>query len=289
MTLGHLAAGWVGLLQTEASANSHSILAILDRADTARPVLAAAALLAGRLGNARIEVLHVRHDALEGFMPTEEIMTETRRQEIDGEAGRLSAELRGLFDAWRSDGGVREWRELTGETAQVIAAEAGKADLVVIGQGAERHRAEAQHAIHTALFVSRLTTLLVPAAVPASLGRRVAIAWKPCAAANRAVEAALPLLAQAERVSVLIETGGGETEPDDLPAILRQSGIAAEVERFDAGGLPVGEALIARAHRTGADLLVMGAYSHGRLAEFVLGGATREVLAAADMPVLLHH
>nr|WP_294519034.1 universal stress protein [uncultured Rhodopila sp.] len=276
------------MLQTQTSVASHAILAVLDRVDTARPVLAAAALLAGRLGDAPIEVLHVRHDALEGFMPTEEIMTGTRRQEIDGEAQRLSAELHGLFDTWRSGGGVREWREVTGDTAQVIAAEAGTADVVVIGQGP--HRAETQQAVHAALFVSRLITLLVPAAaVPASLGRSVAIAWKPGEAAERAVEAALPLLEQAERVSVLIETGGGEAEPEELPAILRQSRIAAEVVRFDAGGQPIGEALIARAHEVGADVLVMGAFTHGRLAEFVLGGATRAVLAAADIPLLLHH
>ena len=39
----------------------------------------------------------------------------------------------------------------------------------------------------------------------------------------------------------------------------------------------------------GADLLVMGAYGHSRLREFVLGGATRSVLAAMTLPVLMAH
>jgi CrcB protein len=289
VTLGHLSAGWIGLLQSEASAMSHSIIAILDRAETASPVLAAAALVAGKLGDTRIEALHVRHDAMEGFMPTEEVMTEERRQEIDGEAARLSTHLRSIFETWRAEGGVREWREVTGETAKVIADEATKADLIVVGHGSGRHQADAQQAIHVALFVSRLTTLLVPPAVPASLGRVVAIAWKPSDATNRAIEAALPMLLHAERVSVLIETGDGETAPVALLDKLRRAGIAADVVRFRAQDVSVGEALIARAHEVGADLLVMGAYTHSRLREFVLGGATREVLAAADLPVLMHH
>jgi nucleotide-binding universal stress UspA family protein len=289
VTVGHVAAGRIGFLQSEASAVPHSILAILDRADTAHPVLAAAAFAAGGFGSTRIEALHVRHDALEGFMPTEDVMIEERRQEIEGEAARLSAELRAIFDTWRAGGGVGEWREVTGETDKVIAREAAEADLIVIGHGTGRHKAEAQRAVHVALFVSRLTTLLVPAAVPVTLGRSVAIAWKPSDAANRAVAAALPLLMNAERVSVLIETGDGDAAPEELLGKLQRAGVAADVVRFLAEGQSIGEALIARAHAVGADLLVMGAYSHGRLTELILGGATREVLAAADLPVLMHH
>jgi len=33
----------------------------------------------------------------------------------------------------------------------------------------------------------------------------------------------------------------------------------------------------------------MGAYTHNRFIEMVLGGATRDMLANADLPVLLHH
>ena len=62
-----------------------------------------------------------------------------------------------------------------------------------------------------------------------------------------------------------------------------------KVTRFQANGRKIGEALIAEAHAAGADLLVMGAYTRSRLAEFIIGGATREVLATADMPVLMHH
>jgi nucleotide-binding universal stress UspA family protein len=289
VTVGHFAASCIGLAQPQAAALSRSILAILDRPETAPAVLAAAALVAGRLGDARIEALHVRHEAMEGFLPTEEVMTEERRQETEGEAARRSAGLRGIFDAWRWDGGVRAWREVAGETARVVAHEAAKADLVVIGIGPDRHDAKAHQAVHAALFDARQTTLLTPPGVPVSLGRNIAIAWKPGGAASRAVEAALPLLLGAERVTVLIETSDGGTAADDLPGTLQRAGIAADVVRFQAEDQSIGAALVARAHAAGADLLVMGAFTHGSVAELILGGATRDVLAAADMPVLMRH
>lgn len=283
VTAGHFAAGRIGLSQPEASALSRSILAILNRPDTAPAVLAAAALLADRLGDARIEALHVRHEAMQGFLPTEDVMTEGRREEIDGEAARQSAGLRAIFDAWRWDGGICEWREVTGDTVRVIAEEAAKADIIVIGPG----RAGAQAAVHAALFDARVPAVLMPPAVPASLGRHVAIAWKPGGAANRAIEAAMPLLLRAERVSVLIETSEAGAAPYDPPVALQRAGIAADVVRFQAEGRTTGAALLARAHAVGADVLVMGAFTHGRLKESVLGGATRDVLASADMPVLM--
>jgi len=269
---------------------SPSILAVLNRIETAHPVLAAASLAADRLREARIEALHVRHDAMEGFMPTEEVMTEGREREIEGDAARQSADLQSIFDAWRRESGTGTWREVTGETAKVISNETARADLIVIDHASSHGQGDAGQAIHAALFDVRAPTLLVPEEVPLSLGRLIAVAWKPGEAADRAIEAALPLLLQAEKVAVLIgtEDGGGET-PADLMTRLEQAQIPVEVRHFQAGDRKIGQALLAEAHARSADLLVMGAYTRNRLVEMVLGGATRDVLATADLPVLLRH
>jgi nucleotide-binding universal stress UspA family protein len=291
VTLGHFSAERLGVLQTEASTMTHTILAILDRPQTAHPVLAMAGLAAQRMGDSRIEVLHLRHDGLEGFMPTEEVMTERREQEIVGAAARKSAALRGIFDVWRRKSGGGEWREVTGETASVVAAEAGGVELVIIGHTAELDQGDVGQAIHAALFAAKAATLLVPETVPASLGRSVAIAWKMSGAADRAIDSALALLLRAQRVTVLLETEDGDPDakPTSLLQRLQQAGVPATVRRFQANGREIGEALIEEAHAIDADLLVMGAYTHSQLSEFILGGATREVLAAADLPVLMHH
>ncbi len=291
VTLGHYAAERIGAFQQQASIMSQSILAILDRPRTAHPVLAAAALAAQRFGDARIEALHLRHHALEGFMPTEEVMTEQREQEMEAAADQKSADLQGIFDLWRRGSGIGEWREVTGETARVVAAAATKADLVVIGHGAGRYQGDAKQAVHAALFDAKMATLLVSETVPTSLGRSVAVAWKPSEAADRAIDAALPLLLRAERITVLVETehASRAAEPASQLRRLRKAGVAVTVHRFRADGRKLGEALIEETHAVDADLLVMGAFTRNRLTEFILGSTTREVLAAADLPVLMHH
>ena len=232
----------------------------------------------------------MRHDALEGFMPTEEVMTPTHRQELDLEAAQLSTDLHDIFDSWRRTRTGGLWREVVGQTAPLIADQAEKIDLIVIGHAHHQLPPDAHQALHVALFTARLATLLVPPAEPATLGACVAVAWKRSDASLRAVEAALPLLLRAEQVFVLMETDhASDTAPLELIDRLAQAGIPVHVHRFEAGERATGDALIAEAHEAGADLLVMGAYSHNRLTEFILGGATREVIAAADLPVLLHH
>jgi CrcB protein len=291
VTIGHVAADRIGVARTEAATMSRTILAILDRPETAPSVLAASSLAADRLGRAQIQALHIRHDAMVGFMPTEDVMTEARRQEIDSEADQLSTELHAMFEAWRQRGGVGTWREVTGETDKVVVGQAANADLVVMGRPSSGQTGGMRQALHAALFDAHRLTLLVPGAAQPVLGRHVAVAWKPSEAADSVVVAALPLLRRADRVTVLIgtEDAGQQAEPTSLLRNLASTEVRVVVQHFQQAGRAIGEALLAEAHLAGADLLVMGAYTHSRLVEMVLGGATRDILAAADLPVLLHH
>jgi protein CrcB len=284
VTLGTLSAGRLAT-RTDARIMPHSIVAVLDRTTTARSVLVAAQLAADGFGDTRITALHLRHDGLAGFMPTEDVMTAERRDEIDGAAAAKSADIKAIFDAWPDASRIGAWRERTGETASVVSAEASGADLIVLGHanGAPNPTA------HAALFMAKRPTLLVGDAFPATLGRHIAIAWKPSEAADRAIAAVMPLLQRADRVTVLVATDDAPPDRPPSPALdqLRETNVAVTTHCFQAAPRSIGRALLAEAHASGADLLVMGAYSRGRLAEFVLGGATREVLAAADMPVLM--
>jgi nucleotide-binding universal stress UspA family protein len=116
------------------------------------------------------------------------------------------------------------------------------------------------------------------------------VAWNASREATRAAHDALPFLHAAERV-VLCAIGDPATaDPglEDAAAMLDRHGVAVQVEQVPGpdSGTGVGEALLARAAEHGADLLVMGAYGHSRLREFVLGGTTRRVLREATLPVL---
>ena len=81
--------------------------------------------------------------------------------------------------------------------------------------------------------------------------------------------------------------GGAHTEA--LLRHLARHGVQAETLWQERAGKPAGEALLEHCRAFGADLLVMGAFGHSRAAETVLGGATRTILASAEIPTLLSH
>lgn len=129
-----------------------------------------------------------------------------------------------------------------------------------------------------------------------ALAREVLIAWKPTREAARAVAAALPVLRAAVRVHVAHQPEGRDTdEPEPTGALghwLQLHGVRAPLQthRLDPGrGVDVGEALLSLTTDTGAGVLVMGSYGHSRAREWVLGGASRTVLRAMTVPVLMAH
>jgi nucleotide-binding universal stress UspA family protein len=115
----------------------------------------------------------------------------------------------------------------------------------------------------------------------------IVVGWKATREAARALAAALPLLRAAKRVHVL--GPASDLEVEALHAHLRRHGVEPRFEAFEPAAALAGELLLTRAGQLGADLLVMGCYGHGRLRELALGGATRGVLRALTLPVLMAH
>jgi nucleotide-binding universal stress UspA family protein len=103
----------------------------------------------------------------------------------------------------------------------------------------------------------------------------------------------IALLREPARVSVLSVTDEKPFEHDDacerLAVVLRDRGIAAEGHALRAEDCPIGVTLQERAIELGAQLLAMGGYGHSLVREFVLGGATKDVLNDLRLPVLLSH
>jgi len=269
-------------------------LAVLNHVETCRAALVAADLVAAPWRADAIDVLHVRPASDPSFLPTEEVMTPDRKARFEQAAQARSAALRAAFEAWRAAraaGAQASWREEVGAEPAVVVAQADMADLVVIGRAAHNEPGDGKAAIEAALFKSRAPILLVPETVPFSIGNHVAIAWKPGETAERAILAAAPILRTAARVTILIgeELDGERPLPDDLLAAIGASGRAPAPHHFKLGGLSSGIALLAEAHRVGADAMVMGAYGRWRVLELLIGGATRDVLAHADIPLFMHH
>lgn len=120
----------------------------------------------------------------------------------------------------------------------------------------------------------------------------ILIGWKNTREAARAVAGALPLLQGAGRVDVITvaeAAGPPASAPGvDIGRYLSRHGVSAEI-RTAAGAPDAGNALLREARASAADLIVIGGYGHSRLREWVLGGATRELLSNAPMPVFISH
>ncbi|MBX9576424.1 MAG: universal stress protein [Caulobacteraceae bacterium] len=137
--------------------------------------------------------------------------------------------------------------------------------------------------------------LVVPAE---SLGerpslRRIVVAWDFGAPAASAIAHAMPLLRRAEEVVVLIVVNEksipATSSASRLALRLALNDVNARVYEEDASGRKIGEVLSAYVAGQRFDLLVMGAFGHSRMSEFILGGATRSVLQAPPCPVLMAH
>ncbi|MFM7611939.1 MAG: universal stress protein, partial [Alphaproteobacteria bacterium] len=146
------------------------------------------------------------------------------------------------------------------------------------------------------LFDSGRPVLAIPFAGNfKSIGKRVLVGWNASREATRALHDALPLIAKAENTTVFLANpkrglgAHGEEPGADIARHLARHGLKVEVTKAVAEDVADSALLLNHASDMGADLLVMGAYGHSRLREFILGGVTRSLLREMTVPVLLSH
>ena len=181
------------------------------------------------------------------------------------------------------------WRLVEEPPFQAITHDGGSYDLIVVG----RSRHDPAHAprdlIEAALFQTGRPVLVAPAIPPKATGSVVLAAWNQSAQSARALTAAAPFFEVAEKVVVFSVTTGAKQGPaaGEMGKYLDWHQIKNEVVEIPPDHRPVGEAILDEAKERGVDLIVMGAYSHSRLRELLLGGVTKYLLENASLPVLM--
>jgi nucleotide-binding universal stress UspA family protein len=265
------------------------------------------ALMIARLWNAHVTALHVRVDSrdvaplagegLSGAM-IEEMMTATEKESSD----RARA-VREMFDRFvaahhvavhEGHGGVDEptasFASVTGREEDLVAQLARLADLTVVPHPEAGEDVSSSDALHAVLFDSGRPVLIAPQAVPLHIGTRICVAWNGTAESAAAVQAGIQWMQRAEAVRVLSADDYQRRGPAaaDLLDYLCLHGIRAESVPFRSVDRDVGAGLLKAARDFGCDLLAMGAYSHSRLRQLILGGVTRHVLENSDLPVLMN-
>jgi nucleotide-binding universal stress UspA family protein len=167
---------------------------------------------------------------------------------------------------------------------EAMAAAARLADVAVVSR-------DCGYAGDLAL-AARCPVLVLNPAAPLRLPLATAcIAWDGGDPAAFALRSAINLLDGCPNIHVLTVTG---EEPEGFPPTdalryLSRHDLKAELHELTKNG-SVEETLAKEAARLGAQLLVMGAYGHSRVREFLFGGVTRYFLEEqAAPPLLLAH
>lgn len=256
---------------------------------------------------AHVTALHVRSDATAAVPLMGEGMSGAMVEEMlnvaERQAAERAADAKSAYDAAVARHGIRPasapptedatcaWLDVTGREEEEVARRGRLADLVVMGRPIEHADTPSLLTLNAALMESGRPLLLAPPNPPASLARRIAVAWNGSAEAGRAVAAALPLMARADSVTILSIAEDDRTvaaPAGELAAYLAWHSIHAECKVITAGA-QAGHMLLDQCGQAGCDLLVMGAYTHSRLRQLILGGVTRHVLGHADVPCLMSH
>lgn len=183
-----------------------------------------------------------------------------------------------------------------GAVADLVATRARFADLVVMPRPYGKDQGvEAEAVVEAALFEGQAPVLILPGEPLATAApKTVVIAWNQGREAMAAVRRALPFLKAADLVDITVvdppNHGPERSDPGGmLCQMLVRHGVRAEVSVL-AKTLPrVSDVLARHVRDRNADMLVMGAYGHSRFREAILGGATRNMLEQANVPVLMAH
>jgi nucleotide-binding universal stress UspA family protein len=226
------------------------------------------------------------------------VLLQVAQERADSDARALEAAVKAAVAA--EDPGLRVSTEAAvtqlGAITDIVAQRARFSDLVVLARpyGSD-HGAEGEAVVEAALFEGRSPVLVLPdTGLATATPKRIIIAWNQGREAMAAVRAALPLLKQADQVTITVIDppihGPERSDPGGmLCQMLVRHGVRAEVSVL-ARTLPrVSDVLLRHVRETDADLLVMGAYGHSRFRQAILGGATRNMLEQTTVPVLMAH
>ncbi len=285
-----------------------TILALIDGRPGCESVMKAALGLGERF-QALVELLHVEADpersmpvlgegmsgaAVAQLIESMQAATDARREEAEN-----------LYRRYCTDPGVPQLEADAAPTAgsyavrfsQVVGLESEElvrrgrlCDLIVLARPNDPQGGVDGATLEAALFGSGRPVLLAPPDLKGKFGEAAAIAWDGSREASIATAAALPLLAGCKKLLILTARQSADAaQPSQLTNYLKAHGLSAKTWAFKPGGKGIGQELLAEAMRAGADFMIMGAYGHSRFREMVLGGATRHVISAAGIPVLMAH
>ena len=271
-----------------------TIVAILQNEQDAERVLDCAIPLAERFQSHLIgihaEALPVPYTSATGFPDTEflQVSADMSRERAD--------KLQAVFLKHIENSGLSfEWRSLesfSGDSALTGISSVRAADLIIAAQRDTGGDPSAD--VDTLVYDAGRPVLVVPHEGPlVTTFKHVLLAWNGSKEAARAAFDALPFIIEAEKTDILVIDPpdtldeNSEAAGAEIAAALSRHGATVSVSVLQSGGISVDDVIQTRITETGADLLVLGAYSHSWLRQLLFGGVTRTVLRTVPVAAFL--
>jgi nucleotide-binding universal stress UspA family protein len=287
-----------GIAQRSFAMSFKTLLTILTDPAKVTEILDSSVRLAER-EDAHLDVLSLGIDRTQlgySYIGGAAVLAQVSMDRASEDAEKLDAAARTILNRqdvrWAAEAAVAQ----LGSVSSIVATKARFADLVLLPHPYGNDSApEAEAVLEAALFDGAAPVLLLPGTLlPETLGKRVVIAWNQGREAMAAVRRALPLLRKADLVNIVVVDppayGPERSDPGGaLCQMLVRHGVKAEVSVLARTMPRVSDVLVRHVRDQNADILVMGAYGHSRFREAILGGATRDMLELAQVPVFLAH
>lgn len=229
-----------------------------------------------------VDTLNARADELA-------LKLKTRFTELCAEHG---IEVRGDAGDVAQQGAGAVWTAFDGDPAADLAYRARVADLAVVAPPAGDPPFGERSFCEDMVFQSGRPVLVAGKDAVKGFPKTVLVAWDGKREAARALQAALPVL---KACDLAIVATAGDTDwaaeaPQAAADYLRLHGVnATHLHLHPSDGGAPEDALLEQAKKKGVELIVMGAYSHQRWRQIVLGGFTRHLLKTSDIPLLMVH
>lgn len=285
-----------------------TILVPLDGSKASLEVLDTALVVANRFG-AHIDALHVLQHATDAvpFMSDRlsAKLKETVVAEAEKDARERAAVVRKVFDEFCAKhkvtiveeptpgtGATAAWREESGRVGEVLIRRGRLTDVVAIARPRTRastvRRSPAGENLEAVMLGTGRPVLIVPPGWAARRVENVVFGWNESLEASRALAMAMPWLPQMSNVTIIVSK---KREPNAKALLdyLAWHGVEAKISLLDNKGHTVSDAILNVCSEVGAELLVVGGFSHSRARELLFGGVTRHLLAQAEILTLMVH
>ena len=213
-------------------------------------------------------------------------------ERVRTEAELVLARLKDRFARIGVPNEVRNIVEFASDVPNLAASEARWADLFVASAPYRNSNSFVGDRIFEAVLIGAGHCIYVvpPKGKVRRDLRNVIVAWQDTRESARGVAEALPFLSASTHTRIVtVDAEGGGEAAIDIAGHLDRHGVNVEITAVESGEKTVAEVLLDEARKMSADLIVMGAYGHSRFREWILGGATREMLETSDVPVLIAH